>query len=70
VHRIIYVGNSEIFGYGVSRPNGGNNINWTGGITDNITVNAANNLAFLRNVCAWMVNVVQQGNEFTDQFKP
>jgi hypothetical protein len=58
VRRIVYYG-TGIFGSG----DGSNTQNWTG-------VNSAANLAFVRNLAAWMIEVTQHGEEFTIQFIP
>jgi hypothetical protein len=54
-HRIVYIGNPGMFAAG----NTATNRNW----------NNAANVAFVRNVAAWIMNTTQQGNEFTNQFK-
>jgi hypothetical protein len=55
VRRIVYYGNG-IFGSG----DGSNTANW----------NTPANVAFVRNLAAWMIEVTQYGEEFTIQFIP
>jgi hypothetical protein len=59
VRRIVYYGNG-IFGTGVAS---GNTQNWA-----STNPNSAANLAFLRNLAAWMIEAAQHGQEFTVQF--